>query len=531
MEFSLKKAFASTMAAVVLSTTGCATMDTNSNTEPLKLTTNSLSAGETKKITDQQEAELLDILSKASDATNAKIRYNKYFLKDTIQDIKANYVQDKTDEELNSLALAGARKLVKDNSSYTIAQFVEATLDGILTKLDPHSDYLTPDETANMFARNEGNIVGIGVKLDYDENRKLLIIEDLSSPDSPAAQAGLKKGDLISHINGNSMYGKTSEDVIKLIKGEKGTKINITIDRPGSRTPLEFEITRAKIEMNPVTYKALGDIGYVRLHIFNERASGKVQEAVQELQKSIDNIKGYILDLRRNPGGLLNEAINVTDRFLEEGDIVSSGKSPESVSAPTKAKAGDITHGAPIVILVDGGSASASEIVAEALQDHKRAIIIGNQTYGKSSVQTVRPLPVRLDGIKFTTEYYFTASGDTLQNRGVIPDIATGFYGTLSDGRFNHSEGKYGNALPKPDPSAPANITRSFCDSSGTVIDLDKIDDTLLLKSRKTGKTEADMQIFCAIEHLKGQENYTRTRDLTPDIKIERYRTPEFNNS
>ena len=241
--------------------------------------------------------------------------------------------------------------------------------------------------------------------------------------DTPAAAAGLEPGDYITHLDGEAVLGLNLSDAVEKMRGKVGTSISLTIRRKDVAEPFDVELTRAVITIKSVRFRAIGDIGYVRITTFNEQTTSGLHAAIASLKEELGgNLHGYVIDLRNNPGGLLQEAIDVSDTFLEQGEIVSTRGRNLDDSSRSNAHPGDNTDGAPVVVLINGGSASASEIVAGALQDHSRAIILGTQSFGKGSVQTIIPLPGH-GAMRLTTARYYTPSGRSIQAKGVTPDI------------------------------------------------------------------------------------------------------------
>lgn len=291
-------------------------------------------------------------------------------------------------------------------------KLIEAALAGMMTALDPHSNYLPPSNYDDLRERTEGQYSGVGLTISADGGMVKVI-----SPmdDSPAAKAGVQAGDVISSIEGQNAAGLTVSQVSEKLRGAVGTSVKVTFLRDGS-DPLEVTLTREVIKVQSVTGRVEGDFGYLRVSTFNENTGRELNEAIAKIKAEKPGVKGYVLDLRNNGGGLLNAAIDVSDAFLERGEIVSQrGRKPEQIQRYS-AKPGDITGGLPLVVLVNYGSASASEIVAGALKDHQRATIVGLTSFGKGSVQTVIPLRQGQDGaLSITTARYYTPSGASIQ--------------------------------------------------------------------------------------------------------------------
>lgn len=324
-------------------------------------------------------------------------------------------------EELRAFAEILDRIKTDYVEQVTDKTLVEHAIRGLVQGLDPHSSYLNTDEYKELQESTSGTFGGLGIEVGVEDGLVKVI-----SPidDTPAQRAGLKAGDLISRINGQSIKGTSLDDAIKLMRGEPGTEIKISVVREGEAKPLEFSITRAIIKAQSVKHRLLEPgFGYIRLATFQSGSSNDLTNALNRLkEKNEAKLKGLVLDLRNNPGGVLNAAVAISDAFLESGLIVYTEGRQADAKASFSAGPGDILEGAPLVVLVNGGSASASEIVAGALQDHHRALVIGSQTFGKGSVQTV--IPVGKNGaLKLTTARYFTPSGRSIQAEGIVPDI------------------------------------------------------------------------------------------------------------
>ncbi|AXI44844.1 peptidase S41 [Sulfitobacter sp. SK012] len=301
-------------------------------------------------------------------------------------------------------------------------ELVEAAIQGMLTSLDPHSSYLSPKDALKMREQTRGEFGGLGIEVSQDEG----FVKVISPIDgTPADEAGIESGDFITHVDGESLLGLTLDDAVELMRGPVGSEIIITVVREGESEPFDVSIIRDTIELTAVRARTEGDTVVLRLTTFNEQTYPKMKENLEKLVEEaggMDKVNGFVIDLRNNPGGLLNQAIAVSDAFLEEGEIVSTRGRDVADGERFNAKPGDLTGGKPIVVLINGGSASASEIVAGALQDHRRAVVVGTKSFGKGSVQTVMPL--RGEGaMRLTTARYYTPSGRSIQALGVSPDI------------------------------------------------------------------------------------------------------------
>ena len=315
---------------------------------------------------------------------------------DVFERVRSDYVEEVTDQDL-----------------------VEAAINGMLTSLDPHSGYLPDDNFKKMQVQTTGRFGGLGIEVTM-ENGFVKVVSPID--DTPAAKAGLQPEDLIVTVDDVSLVGLTLAEAVEKLRGPVGSEIRIIVQRAQDE-PFEVSIIRDEIKIKSVRSRLYDTIGYVRITTFSEQTTPGLMNAVDDLYAETDgNLSGIVLDLRNNPGGLLNEAIKVSDAFLEEGEIVSTRGRDDSDIQHAYARAGDITHGLPIVILINSGSASASEIVAGALKDHRRAILMGTRSFGKGSVQTIVPLPGH-GAMRLTTARYFTPSGVSIQARGIEPDI------------------------------------------------------------------------------------------------------------
>jgi carboxyl-terminal processing protease len=298
-------------------------------------------------------------------------------------------------------------------------KLIESAINGMLSKLDPHSSYLDAKTFKEMQVQTRGEFGGLGIEVTM-ENGVVKVVSPID--DTPAAKAGIQPGDLITHIDGNPVLGLTLSEAVDKMRGKVGSAINITVRRAG-REPFDVKIVRAVIRIRTVRSKLEGNIGYIRVSSFNERAAPGVRAAMQKFKKKLgDKLAGVILDLRNNPGGLLDQAIAVSNIFIDKGEIVSTRGRKKNSAQRFNSRPGDMAQGLPMVVLVNGGSASASEIVAGALQDHRRAILLGTRTFGKGSVQTIIPLGGH-GAMRLTTARYYTPSGRSIQAKGIEPDI------------------------------------------------------------------------------------------------------------
>ena len=296
---------------------------------------------------------------------------------------------------------------------------MDSAINGLLQSLDPYSAYMTPESFEGMQTETSGEFGGLGIEVGMEAG----VVKVISPIDNtPASKAGLKAGDYIVKINNTQVQGKSLMQAVDLMRGPVGSSIEITVRRRGVKKALVFNITREVIQVQSVKSELIdNNIGYIRLTSFNENSSKQIKEKINKLNKNKD-LKGYILDLRNNPGGLLSQAIKISDFFLENGEIVSTRSRQASENRKWFAKKGDLTNGKTLIILINYGSASASEIVAGALKDHKRAIILGENSYGKGSVQSIIPLKNR-GAIRLTIAKYYLPSGKSISEVGVTPDI------------------------------------------------------------------------------------------------------------
>jgi carboxyl-terminal processing protease len=336
----------------------------------------------------------------AAQGANDMSAYRKLDLfSDAFERVRANYVRPVQDDEL-----------------------IDAAIEGMVSNLDPHSSYMDAKSYADMQIQTKGEFGGVGIEVTMEDGL-IKVISPID--DTPAAKAGLKSGDYIAAIDGTAIQGMALNDAIDKMRGPAGSKVTLTVLRTGEKKPFDVTLARAVVRVDSAKWHREGDIGYIRLTGFNEQTASGLERAVRELRKQIGpGVKGYVLDMRNNPGGLLDQAIQVSDDFLNSGEVVSTrGRHPEDTQR-YDAKAGDITGGKPVVVLVNAGTASASEIVAGALQDHKRATIVGMTSFGKGSVQTIIPLGEGGGALRLTTARYYTPSGHSIQAQGIIPDIA-----------------------------------------------------------------------------------------------------------
>ncbi len=390
---------------------------------------------------------------------------------DIFERIRAQYVEEVEPEEL-----------------------IEAAIDGMLTSLDPHSSYLSPDDAEQMRVQTRGEFGGLGIEVTQEEGFVKVV-----SPidDTPADEAGIEAGDFITHVDGESILGLTLDKAVDLMRGPVGSEIVITVVREGEQEPFDVTIIRDTIKLTAVRARTEGTSVVLRVTTFNDQTYPNLEAGLKEQIEEaggIDKVNGVVLDLRNNPGGLLTQAIKVSDAFLNEGEIVSTRGRDPGEGERFNATAGDLTEGKPIVVLINGGSASASEIVAGALQDHRRAIVVGTKSFGKGSVQTVMPL--RGDGaMRLTTSRYYTPSGRSIQALGVSPDIIV----------------EQPRPAPEPEEEEGNARTRSEADLRGSLNNDSLSEDEIRQIEEDRARAEAtaelrekDYQLAYAIDILKG---------------------------
>ncbi|MEJ6812950.1 MAG: S41 family peptidase [Octadecabacter sp.] len=374
------------------------------------------------------------------------------------------------------------------------AALIEAAIDGMLTSLDPHSSYLSPDDAADMREATRGEFGGLGIEVTQEEG----FIKVVSPIDgTPAAEAGITSGDFITAVDGENLLGLTLDEAVELMRGPVGSEIIITVVREDVDQPFDVSIIRDTIKLTAVRSRVEGDTVVLRITTFSDQTYPSLEEQLAEQVAEaggIENVNGFVIDLRNNPGGLLNQAIAVSDAFLDAGEITSTrGRDPDD-GQRWNAREGDLAEGLPMVVLINGGSASASEIVAGALQDHRRAIVIGTNSFGKGSVQTVMPL--RGDSaMRLTTARYYTPSGRSIQALGISPDIIV--------------------EQPRIDPTAEvvqeerntrseADLRGSLSNDSLTEDEIEQIQADRMRAEDAAALREEDYQLAYAIDILKG---------------------------
>jgi carboxyl-terminal processing protease len=335
--------------------------------------------------------------SQSASAANTEIYKQLDLFGEVLEKVRSNYIEKPDDDKL-----------------------IEAAINGMLMALDPHSSYLNPKQFRDMQVQTKGEFGGLGLEVTM-ENGLIKVVAPIE--DTPAAKAGIQSGDLITQLDKEQILGLTLQEAVEKMRGPVQAPITLTIVRKGVDDPFEVKMIRDVIHIKPVKYNTEDDVGYIHITSFNEQTTIDLQKAVEDLKKEIgQKLKGYIIDLRNDPGGLLDQAVSVSDAFLDEGAIViTKGRNLEETQR-ANARPGDITEGKKLVVLINGGSASASEIVAGALQDHHRATIVGTRSFGKGSVQTIIPLGSN-GALRLTTARYYTPSGRSIQAKGIEPDV------------------------------------------------------------------------------------------------------------
>ncbi len=406
--------------------------------------------------------------SNANEASENKSTYEQLSLfGDIFERIREKYVEEVNDEDL-----------------------IRAAINGMLTSLDPHSSYLPPNDFDQMKVQTRGEFGGLGIEVTQEEGYVKVV-----SPidDTPAFRAGIEAGDLITAVDGQSLLGLSLDEAVKLMRGPVGSEIVLTIFRETIEEPYDVTIIRDTIKPLVVRHRLEGDTAYVRLTTFNDQTYRGLEKAIKEMTKEaggIKNINGFVLDLRNNPGGLLSQAIKVSDAFLDKGEIVSTRSKHKGEGDRFNAMRGDLAEGKPIVVIINGGSASASEIVAGALQDHRRAIILGTKSFGKGSVQTIMPLQGN-GAIRLTTSRYYTPSGRSIQAVGVVPDI-------LVEPR-KASEDDKNSKKTRSEASLRGSLTKELSET-----DKKRLDEEEEKLNEKAKLQREDYQLSYAIDLLRG---------------------------
>ena len=406
---------------------------------------------------------------------------------DVFEQVRANYVEEVSDEQL-----------------------IEAAITGMLTSLDPHSSYLNAKSYKDMQVQTRGNFGGLGIEVSM-ENGVVKVVSPID--DTPAHRAGIQPGDLITHLDGKQIQGLTLNEAVEMMRGKVGTDIKLTVVRQG-KEPFDVTVTRAVIPIRTVRSRIEGnDVAYIRVSSFSQPTADGLKAEMKKMTDQLgDKMKGVVLDLRNNPGGLLEQAIAVSDAFLEQGEIVSTRSRTKEDQQRFNARPGDLANGKTMVVLINGGSASASEIVAGALQDHKRAILLGTASFGKGSVQTIRPLG-QYGAMRLTTALYYTPSGRSIQKTGIEPDIAVeqAKIETVKTAQQRRRESDLRGAIDRPGvngeqptietPSGPRPVDRPG-----------EKDDKVLERTVEgpTAQPEQDYQLQRALDLVRGVSMFTQ---------------------
>ncbi|MEM6357235.1 MAG: S41 family peptidase [Pseudomonadota bacterium] len=378
-------------------------------------------------------------------------------------------------------------------------QLIEAAVNGMLASLDPHSSYLPPENFADVREQTKGEFGGLGIEVTM-ENGFVKVVAPID--DTPAAEAGVEAGDFITHIDGESVLGLSLSDAVDQMRGPVGSSIIITVSREGAEEPFDIEIVRDTIRIRAVRARTEGNVGVLRITTFNEQTSKNLAEGIEELNEELgDDLAGFVIDLRNNPGGLLSQAIEVSDAFLETGEIVSTRGRDLDEADRVNARPGDLASGKPLVVLINEGSASASEIVAGALQDHRRAIVVGAKSFGKGSVQTIMRLGEN-GAIKLTTARYYTPSGRSIQALGIEPDIL------VEERRVGNSEEEEANRRTRSEADLRGSLENQLSDSEREQLDAERA------RHEATAKLRAeDFQLAYALDLLTGLAVYDKSAE------------------
>ncbi len=433
-----------------------------------------------RKVTIGAVALFLAVLPFGAFSQNTSETYRQLNLfGEVFERVRADYVEEVTDEKL-----------------------IESAINGMLTSLDPHSSYLSPDEFQDMQVQTKGEFGGLGLEVTMEDGL-IRVVSPID--DTPAANAGVLPGDIITHLDGEPVLGLTLAEAVDKMRGPANTEIKLTIRR-ANKEPFDLVVRRDVIRVDSVRSRALDDVAYVRVTSFTEQTDQGLKKAIDKLKSEMGSgMKGIVLDLRNNPGGLLDQAIAVSDAFLDKGEIVSTrGRASDDVQR-SNAQPGDIAEGLPIVLLINGGSASASEIVAGALQDHRRAILLGTRSFGKGSVQTIIPLPGR-GAMRLTTARYYTPSGRSIQAKGIEPDITVepARIETLKQGELTHEEDLRGALTNDTDGEGQVQENTSENPAGSATPPTEGPDQAPTVAPAAIGDVAQDYQLARAVDLLRG---------------------------
>ncbi len=431
-----------------------------------------------RKVTIGTVAFFLAVLPFGAFSQNTSETYRQLNLfGEVFERVRADYVEEVTDEKL-----------------------IESAINGMLTSLDPHSSYLSPEEFQDMQVQTKGEFGGLGLEVTMEDGL-IRVVSPID--DTPAARAGVVPGDIITHLDGEPVLGLTLAEAVDKMRGPANTEIKLTIRR-ANKEPFDLVVKRDVIRVDSVRSRALEDVAYVRITSFTEQTDEGLKKAIDKLKSEMGSgMKGIVLDLRNNPGGLLDQAIAVSDAFLDKGEIVSTrGRASDDVQR-SNSRPGDIAEGLPIVLLINGGSASASEIVAGALQDHRRAILLGTRSFGKGSVQTIIPLPGR-GAMRLTTARYYTPSGHSIQAKGIEPDITVepARVEKLQQGELPHEEDLRGALTNDTDGEGPERTSES--PEGSATPSTEGQDQAPSIAPEVLGDVAQDYQLARAVDLLRG---------------------------
>ena len=445
-----------------------------------------------------QPAAAAETPAKTPTTGNADLYEQLNLFGDVYNKVRDDYVEEVTDKKL-----------------------MENAINGMLVSLDPHSSYMNEDDFRDMQVQTRGSFGGLGLEVTQD-NGLVKVVSPID--DTPAAKAGLQPGDLITHLDGQPVMGMGLNDAVEKMRGQPGSAIKLSIRR-GTKEPFDVTLTRAVIKIVSVRSRMIQDVGYLRVTVFNEQTEVGVRKAAEELKHANKNgLAGLVLDLRNNPGGLLDQAVSVSDDFLDAGEIVSTRGRKKEEGQRFFAKTGELFPNVPMVVLINGGSASAAEIVAGALQDHHRAVVVGSKSFGKGSVQTVIPLPGH-GAMRLTTARYYTPSGRSIQNTGIEPDITVPPAKVeLVDESKRKREADLPGALNNDQLKNQPKEGGSKGDSKGDSKDsgaskATPADDAPAAQDNSGAKDAEDYQLSRAVDLLRGLSKFQQVNGASPVAK------------